>query len=57
MIKSAFCYKAICRPLSFILSSCMESGIFPTEWKMSNLIPVHKRNDKQNVKSYRPAKS
>ena len=48
------CDKAICKPLHLIFSSCIESGIFPTEWKMANVVPIHKRDDKQNVKNYRP---
>jgi len=32
----------------------MDSGIFPTEWKMANVVPVFKKDDKQNVKNYRP---
>ena len=55
MVKSAFCDKAVCTPLYFILSSCIESGIFPTEFKMTNVITIHKRDDKQNLKNYRPA--
>ena len=31
----------------------MESGIFPTEWKKANVVPIYKRDDKQNVKNYR----
>ena len=52
MVKSAFCDKAVCTPLYFILSSCIESGIFPTECKMTNVITIHKRDDKQNLKNY-----
>ena len=48
------CDKAICKPLHSIFSSCIESGIFPTEWKMANMVPVHKRDHKHNVKNYRP---
>ena len=48
------CDKAICKPLHLIFSSCIESGIFPTEWKKANVVPIHKRDDKQNVKNYRP---
>ena len=51
---SQTCDKAICKPLYLIFSSCIKSGIFPTKWKMVNEIPVHKRDDKQNVKNYRP---
>ena len=32
----------------------MQSGVFPTEWKMANAVPVYKKNDKQNIKNYRP---
>ena len=32
----------------------MELGIFPAEWKMANVVPVYKKDDKQNVKNYRP---
>ena len=47
------CAKSICKPLHLIFSSCMESGIFPSEWKMANVVPVYKTDDKQNVKNYR----
>ena len=40
------CGKAICKPLHSIFSSCIEPGIFPTEWKMAKVVPVHKRDDK-----------
>ena len=48
------CDKAICQPLPLIFSSSIESGIFPTDWKKANLVPSHKRDDKQSVKNYRP---
>ena len=32
----------------------MESGTFSTEWQMVNVVPTHKRDDKRNVKNYRP---
>ena len=41
---------AIYKPLHSIFSSCIESGIFPTEWKMTNAVPIHNRDDKQNNK-------
>ena len=47
------CAESICKPLHFIFSSCMESGISPSEWKMANVVPVYKTDDKQNVKNYR----
>ena len=48
------CDKAICKLLHLIFSSCIDSGIFPTECKMANMIPIHKREDKQNVRNYPP---
>ena len=48
------CDKTICKPLYLIFSSCMESDIFPSQWKMANVVPAYKRDDKQNVKNYRP---
>ena len=48
------CDKAIRKPLHLIFSSCIEVGVFPTERKMANVVPIHKRDDKQNVRHYRP---
>ena len=52
MIKK--CDTAICRHLKLIFQSCLESGKFPTEWKKVNVVPVHKKGDKQILKNYRP---
>ena len=32
----------------------MESGSFPSEWKKGNVVRIHKRDDKQRLKNYRP---
>ena len=32
----------------------MESGSFPFEWKIENVVPIHKKDDKQCLKIYRP---
>ena len=48
------CDKAIGKSLHLIFSSCIESGIFQPKWKKANAVPIHKREDKQNVKNYRP---
>ena len=54
MIKSAFaCYKFVAKQLlHLIFSSGIESGIFLTEWKMANVVPVHQGDDKQNVQKH-----
>ena len=33
---------------------CLNTGKFPSEWKKGNVVPIHKKDDKQNVKNYRP---
>ena len=45
--------KSICKPLELIFQSCIKHGKFPNEWKMANLVPVHKKNDKQILENYR----
>ena len=32
----------------------MENGSFPSEWKKGNVVPIHKKDDKQCLKNYRP---
>ena len=44
----------IVKPLSIIFKNCIDNGIFPDIWKKSNIIPVHKKEDKQIIDTYRP---
>ena len=32
----------------------MTTGIYPNTWKSANVTPIHKKNDKQSIKNYRP---
>ena len=48
------CDTSICRPLKIIFQSCLKSGKFPTKWEKANVVPVHKKGDKQILKNYRP---
>ena len=52
MIK--ICDTSICKPLKLIFQSCLESGKFLNEWKKTNVVPVHKKGDKQILKNYQP---
>ena len=47
------CGKSICKPLDLTFQSCMKQGKFPTEWEKANVVPVHKKEDKQILKNYR----
>ena len=42
------------KPLELIFKSCIESRKLPIEWKKANVVPVHKKYNKQLIESYRP---
>ena len=45
---------SILKPLEIMFNNCLSEGTFPADWKKANVIPIHKKNDKQSVKNYRP---
>ena len=52
MIK--ICDNSIVDPLCCIFERCLETGIYPSQWKKANIIPVHIKGCKQNKRNYRP---
>ena len=48
------CGDAICEPLQLIFNQALVSGSFPCDWKKANIVPIHKKGDKQTLKNYRP---
>ena len=52
MIK--LCASSISKPLHLIFRNCLETESFPKEWKKANILPVHKKGDKQLITNYRP---
>ena len=48
------CDQSVVKPLSIIYQNCLNTGTFPDIWKKSNIVPVHKKGDKQIVNNYRP---
>ena len=48
------CGNSICKPPELIFKQSMESGSFLSEWKKENVVPIHKKDDKQCLKKYRP---
>ena len=45
---------SLLKPLILLFQNSAKLPYFPDIWKRSNTIPVHKKNDKQLVKNYRP---
>ena len=43
------CDELLVQPLSLILRGCIDTGVYPDTWKKSNIVPVHKKGDKQIV--------
>ena len=45
---------SIYKPLEIIFNQCLKTGVSPSEWKKGNIVPIHKKGDKQALKNYRP---
>ena len=52
MIK--ICDESIIEPLCLIFEKCLESGVYPPQWKKASIIPVHKKGNRQSKENYRP---
>ena len=52
MLKS--CGDTINKPSELIFKQALITGTYHIDWKKSNIVPVHKKGDKQNIKIYRP---
>ena len=48
------CSDILCRPLSIIFKLIYNTGILPAEWKSANIVPIHKKRDKDLISNYRP---
>ena len=44
------CDTSICRTQKLIFQSYLESEKFSNEWKRANVVPVHKKDDKEMLK-------
>ena len=52
MIK--ICGDAITFPLKLIFKSTKNEGVFLHDWKKSNIVPIHRKESQNLIKSYRP---
>jgi hypothetical protein len=48
------CASTIVPSLTSLFNKSLQLGILPFEWKLSNIIPLHKKGDKSFVEHYRP---
>ena len=48
------CRESLIKPLSIIFSLSLSTGIFPKKWKTSEVTPIFKSGDKDDVQNYRP---
>ena len=47
------CDDSVILPLKIIFSNILSTPIYPNLWKVANVIPIHKKGDKQLIKNYR----
>ena len=52
MIKT--CNESLLKPLLILFKNSLKFSYYPDIWKKSNIIPAHKKNDKQLFNNYRP---
>ena len=49
-----FCSKSIAYPLAVLFRLSYNVGNVPSEWKLANVVPIHKKGAKENIENYRP---
>ena len=48
------CGSFIYKPLEMTFKQCTEPGVFPSEWRKDNVVPIHKKGDKQTLENDHP---
>ena len=48
------CTNSATHPLTLAFHNSMAAGTFAAQWKRANIVPIHKKKDKQIVSNYRP---
>ena len=48
------CSKSLSYPLYKLFNLAYNTGYIPSEWKLANVVPIHKKDDKNKVVNYRP---
>ena len=47
-------FDSLSKPFSIVYRNCLKAGFFSTAWKKANVVPVHKKGNKQILNNYRP---
>ena len=40
--------------LTLLFNKSLSTGVLPRDWKLANVVPVHKKDNKEHVENYRP---
>ena len=48
------CGESIAFPLKLLFETALKEKKFPDIWKLANVVPVHKKEEKKLLKNYRP---
>lgn len=48
------CARAIAEPLTRLFNYSLQTHKFPSTWKFSNVVPIHKKNSRNDKANYRP---
>jgi hypothetical protein len=48
------CANVLAPSLTMLFNLSLDNGVVPTEWKVANVVPIHKKGPKNNVSNYRP---
>jgi len=48
------CDDSVVLSLKIIFDNILKTSVYPDSWKLANVTPIYKKNDKQSIKNYRP---
>ena len=48
------CAQSIALSLQLIFNLSFKTGSIPSEWKLAHIVPIHKKDDKNDIENYRP---
>lgn len=47
------CADVLVHPLSFVFNQCLQTGVFPVIWKISHVVPIFKKGNRNAVENHR----